>query len=66
MSLDDLRKRFPHLGFALYALTPGGTVTLEVIDGGEVYSFAGRTAEAAILKAFPPEPDLPEPINVFE
>lgn len=65
MSLDDLRQRHPQLGFALYALTPGGTVTLEVIDGSEIYSFVGRTAEEAISQAFPPEP-LPEPINVFD
>lgn len=65
MSLDDLRKRFPHLSFALYAMTPGGAVTLEVIDGAEVYSFVGRTAEAAITAAFPPDPLL-KPINVFE
>ncbi|MGE0211819.1 MAG: hypothetical protein AB7S41_09010 [Parvibaculaceae bacterium] len=75
MSLDDLRAAYPKLAFALYALTPGGAVTLEVIDeAGEIFDFKGETAAAAMAAAFPDVlpavPDLPEPIaepaNVFE
>ena len=66
-SLDELRKQYPGLGFALYAMTPGGTVTLEVLDGGEVYTFTGPTAQAAINAAFPASlPEPPTPDNVFD
>lgn len=69
MSLDELRQRFPHLGFAIYALEPGRAVTLEVHDRDEVYTFVGRTAAEAIFAAFPTEPEqpaLPKPANVFD
>jgi hypothetical protein len=66
--LDELRSLRPHLGFALYALDPGGDVTFEVYDGDQVFTFTGPTSEAAIEKAFPPpvplapeEPPAPEP-----
>jgi hypothetical protein len=59
LTFDDLRDRFPMLGFALYALEPGGAVTLEIYDGEEVYAFQGATAAAAIAAAFPP-------INIFD
>ena len=76
MSLDDLRKRHPQLGFAAYALTPGGLVTLEVHDNEQVFTFEGPTLAAAVAVAFPkpkpPEPLFPEkplpppPVNVFD
>jgi len=65
--LDELRKQHPTLGFALYAMTPGGVVTFEVYEHGEVYTFTGLTAEAAIAAAFPAQaPEPPTPTNVFE
>ena len=53
MTLDDLRTAHPKLGFALYAYTPGGAVTLEVHDAGEVYSFVAPSEADVIAKAFP-------------
>lgn len=54
-SLDDLRALRPDLSFALYAMTPGQDVTLEIYHEGQVYSFAGATVADAILAAFPVE-----------
>lgn len=60
-TLDELRAAYPHLSLALYAYTPGGTVTLECIVNGEVIGkFAGRTEAEAIKAAFPDE-DEPAP-----
>lgn len=53
MTLDELRAARPALGFALYAYTPGGIVTLEVHSKGEVFEFRGETEAEAIAKAFP-------------
>lgn len=62
--LDDLREQRPDLSLALYAMTPGGPVTLEIYSGGEVYPFKGATAADAILAAFPQQPTPPaEPVN---
>lgn len=61
-SLDDLRALRPDLSFALYAMTPGGPVTLEIYHDGQVYAFSGETVADAILSAFPPEPaETPPP-----
>lgn len=54
-SLDDLRAARPDLAFALYAMTPGQPVTLEIYHDGQVYPFTGATVTEAILSAFPPE-----------
>jgi hypothetical protein len=41
LTLDDLRAKYPHLGFALYAYTPLGNVTLECLTAdGTTYKFA--------------------------
>ncbi len=56
-SLDDLRTARPDLAFALYAMDPGGPVTLEVHHEGKVYTFTGATEADAIIAAFPPEPE---------
>lgn len=53
MCLDELRRARPGLGFALYAIEPDGRVSLEVHDAGQVYTFEGPTAAAAITAAFP-------------
>lgn len=75
-SLDELRAAYPHLGFAVYALTPGGPVTFEILaPDGTVFPFEGPTLSAAIIAAFPPDrkppapmptEQPPEPINVFD
>lgn len=57
MTFDELRDTFPDLGFALYAIEPGGVVTLEVYDSGRVFPFVGpigSTAQDVIDIAFPP------------
>lgn len=51
--IDELRGLYPNLGFALYAMVPGGRVTFEVYDGDDVFSFSGTTADEAIDTAFP-------------
>lgn len=56
-SLSDLRRNFPKLGFALYAIEPGKAVTFEIYDGADIYTFKGATAEDAIAAAFPDEPE---------
>lgn len=67
MTLDEIRVAHPQLGFAVYAMTPGEPVTLEVYSGDDVFSFTGATEQAAIERAFPPEPAAPEPApNVFD
>lgn len=53
MTLDELRAARPALGFAVYAYTPGGGVTLEVHDAGDIYEFSASTEAEAIAKAFP-------------
>lgn len=75
MTVDDARAAFPKLGLALYALDPGGPVTLEVVSAdGQIFPFKGPTEAAVIARAFPslveppaplPEPDPPRP-NVFD
>lgn len=60
-SLDDLRRAFPHLGFAVYAMDPADPVTLEVHADGEVYAFTANTWAEALRLAFPPPPEEPEP-----
>lgn len=59
--LDDVRAARPELSLALYAMDPGGLVTLEIYAGGEVYKFVGATEAEAILAAFPPAPATAEP-----
>jgi hypothetical protein len=52
MTLDDLRRQYPALGFALYALEPGAGVTLEMVaPDGEIWTLKGQTAAEVLLKA---------------
>lgn len=61
-TLDDLRAKYPHLGFAIYAYEPGGDVTLEChTPSGEVFTFTGPTADAAIQSGFADEEPAPAP-----
>lgn len=55
-SLDEARRLFPTLGFALYAYAPGLPVTLEVHDAdGAVFTWKADTEAAAFAQAFPDE-----------
>lgn len=67
-SLDDLRELRPDLSFALFAMTPGEPVTLEIYHEGAVYSFSGATVADALLEAFPPEPEATPatPDSIFD
>lgn len=56
-TLDEARRLFPALGFALYAYAPGLPVTLEVHDDtGTVFTWKADTEAAAFDQAFPDEP----------
>lgn len=58
---DSLRAKYPHLGFAAYALEPGGPVTLECLTKeGRSFQFTRPTLTAAIAAGFAEEPE-PEP-----
>lgn len=60
--IDQLREKFPHLGFAVYAYGPGSAVTLEVVTpGGGLDEIRRPTLAACIAEAFPePEPKEPD------
>lgn len=52
-SLDEARSLYPDLGFTLYAQTPRGGVTLEIIDGDKTFAWT-ETSEARVWGvAFP-------------
>jgi len=55
LSFDDARRAYPEIGVAVYAIEPGGLVTVEVHSGGEVYAFVAATADQAMALAFPPD-----------
>jgi len=65
MTFDEIRAASPELCLAIYAMEPGGPVTLEILTpDGQVYSFKGATEAAVLLAAFPPDapaPADPEP-----
>ena len=72
---DEIRSENPDLAINLYAMTPGGGVTLEVITpDGQNFTRAAPTAAEAIELAFPadPEPDAdepqldPQPTSIFD
>ena len=68
-SLDEARAANPDLGFALYAMTPGGPVTLEIFDpDGQVYRFDGPAEADVMAQAFPPDIDIPisPPTDIFD
>ena len=53
MILDDIRARYPQIGLAVYAIDPGGPVTVEAYMNGQVFPFAAATAVEALALAFP-------------
>lgn len=66
MTFDEIRAANPELGLALYAMEPGGPITLEVYTpDGQTFSWTGPTEAHVLALAFPeptPEkPDTPEP-----
>lgn len=67
--LDALRAKYPHLGFAVYAYTPSGEVTLECITAeGKTFQFQGATLAEAIATGFaddvaPPQPETGNPAS---
>ena len=71
---DEIRSENPDLAINLYAMTPGGEVTLEVITpDGQNFTWVAPTAAEAIELAFPaePEPDAtepptPQPTSIFD
>lgn len=70
-SLDDARREHPDLAFSLYALTPGGAITLEIVTPDEeIFTFTATTEAAAFAVAFPPEKGAPVvsdmAIDIFE
>lgn len=76
-SFDLIRAAFPNLGVGVYAMDPGGPVTVEVYDpSGQTFSWEGPTLQAALDAAFGPAPAEPPqdpppavvetPSNVFD
>lgn len=53
LSFDQIRLVYTGIGLALYAIEPGGPVTLEIMSEGQVYRFDAGTAQEAIALAFP-------------
>lgn len=67
MTLDDARRDFPLLGFALYAYEPSGTVTLEIMDAyGSTHTFKGASEEIVFRAAFPAYEKPSDDINIFD
>ena len=68
MTFDEARAAHPSLGFAVYAMSPGEPVTLEVYaPDGAVFSFTGPTEQNVVDQAFPPEPiEMAAPANAFD
>lgn len=70
---DALRAEQPDLAINLYAMTPRGVVTLEIITpDGDSFTWSAETAAEAYLLAFP-EPVAAEPVpepaptgNIFD
>ncbi|SFI05367.1 hypothetical protein [Methylobacterium brachiatum] len=58
-SLDDARRLLPGVGVSIYAMTPGGPVTLELLEEGlpgeppQAITWEAPTERACWEKAFP-------------
>lgn len=60
---DALRAEHPNLIINLYAMTPRGVVTLEIITpDGQRYAWAAETAAAAYALAFPEDAVIAAPV----
>lgn len=59
-SLDEARRLLPNVGVTIYAMTPGGPVTLELLEEGllgeppQAITWEAPTEREAWEKAFPP------------
>ncbi|AUQ95975.1 hypothetical protein PhaeoP66_03233 [Phaeobacter inhibens] len=69
-TLDDLRVRFPHLGFGVYAYEPGAGVLLEIhMPVGMTHEIIRPSLAECIAAAFPelqdptPETNPPSPFG---
>lgn len=58
MTFDEIRERHPGLGFCVYAIEPGGDLTLEVHAPEGLFEFRGATLAAALELALPVDPPL--------
>jgi hypothetical protein len=55
--LDRIRALYPHLSIGVYALEPGGAVTVEAITpDGTRFAKTARTADEAFTAIFGPLP----------
>ena len=71
---DEIRSENPDLAINLYAMTPGGGVTLEVITPDDQnFTWAAPTAAEAMALAFPADPEPaaetppePQPTSIFD
>lgn len=56
--IDRIRARFPHLSIGVYALEPGGPVSVEVFTpDGSRFSKTAATAAEAFTAVFGPLPE---------
>lgn len=56
--IDRIRALYPHLSLGVYALTPGGDVTVEVFaPDGTRFTHKAQTAAACFTAIFGPLPD---------
>ena len=64
--LHQIRQKNPELRLAIYAMTPGEPVTLEILTpDDQVFTFTKPTLTEALDAAFPPEPETPAPVELF-
>lgn len=62
--IDDLRRRFPHLGFGVYAYDPDAAVTLEIhTPDGEIVTETRPTLADCINTVFPEPEETPDPFG---
>ena len=66
--IDRIRDLYPHLALGVYALEPGGAVTLEVFaPDGTRFAKTARTADEAFTAIFGPLPaDEPTETHIDE
>ena len=63
--LHQIRQKNPELRLAIYAMTPGEPVTLEILTpDDQVFTFTKPTLTEALDEAFPPEPEERPPMVV--
>ena len=70
-SLDEARRLLPNVGISIYAMTPGGPVTLELLEAGatpdeppQAMTWEAPTELEAWEKAFP-HPAIPSAVEAL-